>query len=55
MVGLTWFGFTRWVTKTHRVDEGLRDLDKEIKQRTLEKLNLEIEQIKLTNAVKGRS
>lgn len=55
MVGLTWFGFSRWVTKTHRVEEGLRELDFEIKEKTLEKLELEIEQIKLTSADKGCS
>lgn len=54
MVGLTWFGFSRWVTKTHLVEERLRDLDREIKRRTLEKLELEIKQIKLTNQSTSR-
>ncbi len=49
MIGLTWFGFSRWITKTHRLEEGLRDLDKDIKEKTLEKLELEIQQIKLTS------
>ena len=54
MVGLTWFGFSRWVTKTHFVDEELRNLDKEIKLKTLQKLELEIFQIKLPNQLISR-
>lgn len=47
MVGLTLFGFSRWVTKTHIVDEELRSLERDIKLKTLEKLELEISQIKI--------
>lgn len=48
MTGLTWFGFSRWVTKTHLVDEELRNIDKDIKLKSLEKTELEIKQLKLT-------
>ncbi len=54
MVGLTWFGFSRWVTKTHLVDEKLRVLDLEIKEKTLKKLELEIKQLKLTSQSTSR-
>ena len=49
MVGLTWFGFSRWITQTHNVDEELRNLEKEIKRNTLQKLELEISQMKSVN------
>lgn len=48
MIGLTWFGFSRWVTKTHFVDEELRNMDRDIKLKSLEKTELEIKQLKLT-------
>lgn len=54
MLGLTGFGFSRWVTKIHTVDEGLRNLERNIKQKTLQKLELEINQIKLTNQLTSR-
>jgi hypothetical protein len=55
MVGLTWFGFSRWVTKTHRIDEELRILEKDINLKILQKLKLEINQIKRTNQLNSRS
>jgi len=54
MVGLTWFGFSRWVTKTHIVDEELRNLERDIKLKMLLKLELEINQIKLTSQLTSR-
>lgn len=48
MVGLTWFGFSRWITKIHLADEELRNLDRDIKLKSLEKTELEIKQLKLT-------
>lgn len=54
MIGLTWFGFSRWVTKTHFVDEKLRNLERDIKLKTLNKLELEISQIKLTSQLTSR-
>lgn len=54
MVCLTLFGFSRWITKTHIVDEELRNLERDIKVKTLEKLELEINQIKLTNQLTSR-
>jgi hypothetical protein len=39
MVGLTWFGFSRWVTKTHFVEEELRNLERDIKLKTLQNLS----------------
>jgi hypothetical protein len=41
MVGLTWFGFSRWITRTHFVDEETKSFDRKIKEKTLEKLNAE--------------
>lgn len=54
MIGLTWFGFSRWVTKTHFVDEELRNLERDIKLKTLNKLELETSQIKLTSQLTSR-
>ena len=47
MVGLTYFGFSRWFAKTHLVDEELRNIDRDIKLKSLEKTALEIKQLKL--------
>lgn len=41
MIVLTWFGFSRWIKKTHLVDEETRSLDREIKEKTLEKIESE--------------
>lgn len=46
MIGLTWFGFSRWITKIHLIDEETRFFDREIKEKTLEKLKSE-EQIRV--------
>ncbi|RUR43611.1 hypothetical protein [Vreelandella populi] len=54
MVGLTSIGFYKWITKTHSVEEDLRNLEKEIKLKTLKKLELEIDQIKLTSQSTSR-
>jgi len=54
MVILTWFGFSRWVTKTQIVDEEAKALDLKIKERTLKKLDLEIQQLKLTSQLTSR-
>ncbi|GHA95968.1 hypothetical protein ACFFLG_03620 [Shewanella indica] len=53
MVGLTWFGFSRWV-KNHIIDETVKTLDREIKEKSLKKLELEIQQLKLTNQSTSR-
>ena len=53
MVGLTWFGFSRWI-KTHIIDETVKTLDREIKEKSLKKLELEIQQLKLTNQSTSR-
>lgn len=48
MVGLIWFGFSRWITKTHFLDEKLKYLERDIKIKSMEKMELEIKQLKLT-------
>lgn len=55
MIGLTWFGFSRWVTKIHEPDEAFKKLDKEIKENMLEKIKSEIKQIKLDQEIKQKS
>lgn len=49
MVFLTWFGFSRWIKKVHLMDEELRNLDRNIKIKNLEKLEMEIKALKLAN------
>jgi len=48
MVGLIWFGFSRWIKVTHSINEQIKELDRDIKLKTLQKLELEIKQLKLT-------
>ena len=43
MVFLTVFGFFGWFKKSHKIDEQTREIDLLIKQKTLEKINLEID------------
>lgn len=43
---LTVFGFSGWFKKTHKIEEQTRAIDLLIKQKTLEKINLEIDSYK---------
>ena len=55
MVGLTWFGFSRWITKTHFIDEETRSFDRKIKEKTLEKLKSEEQMRVLDRDIKERT
>ncbi len=55
MVGLTWFGFSRWINETQYIDEKLKQLDLKIKEQNLKKVKLEISQLKLTRISRRRA
>lgn len=46
MVILTMYGFSRWVWKIQQPDDEIKKLEIIIKQKTIEKLELEINQLK---------
>jgi hypothetical protein len=55
MVILTWFGFSRWVKKTHLVDEEIKSLDQKIKDKNLKKLETEEETKNLDREIKEKT